>query len=80
MTESGVPETGGGSLTAFWGGKTSVGMPRLTREEVLMRPWTAPILLRGEYRFSSLVKPKKKEKNYAVFYFTGKRKIFFLYL
>jgi hypothetical protein len=34
----------------------------------------------GEYRLSSLVKLKKKEKNYAVFYFAGKRKIFFLYL
>jgi hypothetical protein len=34
--------------------------------------------IRGEYRFSSLVKQKKKEKNYAVFYFTGKR--FFLYI
>jgi hypothetical protein len=27
--------------------------------------------IRGEYRFSSLVKQTKKEKNYAVFYFTG---------
>jgi hypothetical protein len=34
---------------------------------------------RGEYRFSSLVKPKKKEKNYAVFYFTGERN-FFIYM
>jgi hypothetical protein len=33
--------------------------------------------IRGKYRFSSLVKQKQKEKNYAVFYFTGKRKIFF---
>jgi len=31
---------------------------------------------RGEYRFSPLVKFKKKEKNYAVFYFAGKRKYF----
>jgi hypothetical protein len=31
----------------------------------------------GEYRFCSLVKLKKKEKNYAVFYyFAGKRNIF----
>ena len=30
----------------------------------------------GEYRFSSLVKPKKKEKIYAVFYFTGNRFIY----
>jgi hypothetical protein len=36
--------------------------------------------IRGEYRFSSLVKFAKIEKNYAVFYFTGKRKVFFLYL
>jgi hypothetical protein len=36
--------------------------------------------IRGEYRFSSLVKQKKKENNYAVFYFTGKRKLFFLCL
>jgi hypothetical protein len=35
---------------------------------------------RGEHRFSSLVKQKKKEKNYAVFYFTGKRIFFVLYL
>jgi hypothetical protein len=35
--------------------------------------------VRGEYRFSSLVK-LKKEKIYAVSYFTGKRKIFVLYL
>jgi hypothetical protein len=34
--------------------------------------------IRGEYRFSSLVKLKKKEKIYAVFYFAGKS--FFLYL
>ena len=32
------------------------------------------------YRFSSLMIKKKKEKNYAVFYFAGKRQIFFLYL
>ena len=32
--------------------------------------------IRGEYRFSSLVKPKKKEKIYAVFYFTGNRFIY----
>jgi hypothetical protein len=30
--------------------------------------------------FSSLMKLKKKEKNYAAFYFAGKRKILFLYL
>jgi hypothetical protein len=35
--------------------------------------------IRGEYRFSSLVKQTKKEKIYAVFYFTGKRN-FLLYL
>ena len=34
---------------------------------------------RGEYRFSSLVKLKKKEKNSAVFYFAGKRD-FFIYI
>jgi hypothetical protein len=34
------------------------------------------MVTRGEYRFSSLVK-KKKEKKYAVLYFTGKRNIFF---
>jgi hypothetical protein len=32
---------------------------------------------RGVYRFSSLVKHEKEEKNYAVFYFAGKRKTFF---
>jgi len=35
---------------------------------------------RGEYRFSSLVKFKKKEKNYAVFYFAGFRILFFIYM
>jgi hypothetical protein len=35
--------------------------------------------IKGEYRFSSLVKQKKKEKKYAVFYFTGKS-FCFLYL
>jgi hypothetical protein len=34
---------------------------------------------RGEYRFSSIVKQKKKEKIYAVFYFTGKRFFFYIY-
>ncbi len=34
----------------------------------------------GEYVFSSLMKQKKKAKNYAVFCFAGKRKLFFLYL
>jgi hypothetical protein len=33
--------------------------------------------IRGVYRFSSLVKQKKKAKNYAVFCFAGKRKLFF---
>jgi len=32
---------------------------------------------KGKCGFSSLMKQKKKEKNYAVFYFTG---FFFLYL
>jgi hypothetical protein len=32
---------------------------------------------RGVYRLSSLVKHEKEEKNYAVFYFAGKRKTFF---
>jgi hypothetical protein len=32
---------------------------------------------RGEYRFMKLMKFKKKEKNYALFHFAGKRKIFF---
>jgi hypothetical protein len=36
------------------------------------------VKVRGEYRVSSLVKQKKKEKNYAVFYFTGRR-FFFIY-
>ena len=36
--------------------------------------------VRGEYGFSSLVKQNKKAKNYAVFCFAGKRKIFFIYL
>jgi hypothetical protein len=35
--------------------------------------------IRGGCGFSSLMKGKKKGKNYAVFYFTGKRKMFFLY-
>jgi hypothetical protein len=34
---------------------------------------------RGGCGFSSLMKQKKKEKNYAVFYFTGDRFVF-LYL
>ena len=33
--------------------------------------------VRGEYRFSSLVKQNKKGKNCAVFCFAGKRKIYF---
>ncbi len=36
--------------------------------------------VRGEYVFSSFMKQKKKGKNYAVFCFAGKRKLFFLYL
>jgi hypothetical protein len=32
---------------------------------------------RGEHRFSSLMKQKKKGKHYAVFCFAGKRKIVF---
>jgi len=32
---------------------------------------------RGGYRFMKLMKFKKKEKIYAVFYFAGKRKTFF---
>ena len=36
--------------------------------------------IRGGCGFSSLMKLKKKGKNYAVFYFTGRRKIFFIYL
>jgi hypothetical protein len=35
--------------------------------------------IRGVYRFSSLMKKKINVKNYAVFYFTGKR-IFFFYI
>ena len=38
------------------------------------------VRVRGEYGFSSLVKQNKKGKICAVFYFTGKRKIFFIYL
>ena len=38
-----------------------------------------PIRVRGEYRFSSLMKQKIKAKNCAVFCFAGKRKIFFFY-
>jgi len=34
--------------------------------------------VRGEYRFSSLMKQKIKAKNCAVFCFAGKRKNFFL--
>jgi hypothetical protein len=33
--------------------------------------------VRGVYRFSSLVKQNKKGKNFAVFFFAGKRKLFF---
>ena len=33
----------------------------------------------GEYRFSFLVKLKKKRKNYAVFYFAGKRLYIYIY-
>ena len=33
--------------------------------------------VRGVYRFSSLVKQNKKAKNYAVFCFTGKKKLLF---
>ena len=36
--------------------------------------------VRGVYGFSSLMKQKKKGKNYAVFCFAGKRIFFFLYL
>jgi hypothetical protein len=36
--------------------------------------------VRGEYRFSSLVKQNKKGKKCAVFCFAGKRKILFVYL
>jgi hypothetical protein len=36
--------------------------------------------IRGVYRFSSLMKQKKKAKIYAVFCFAGKRKLFCLYL
>jgi hypothetical protein len=36
--------------------------------------------VRGEYGFSSLLKQNKKGKNFAVFCFAGKRKIFlFIY-
>jgi hypothetical protein len=33
--------------------------------------------IRGVYGFSSLVKQKKKAKNYAVFCFAGKKKLLF---
>ena len=33
--------------------------------------------VRGEYRFSSIVKQNKKAKNYAVFCFAGGKKILF---
>jgi hypothetical protein len=35
--------------------------------------------IRGEYRFSSLMKKKIQAKNYAVFYFTGKSFFFYIY-
>ena len=38
------------------------------------------VRIRGEYRLALLYSLKQKEKNYAVFYFAGKRKIFVLYL
>jgi hypothetical protein len=34
--------------------------------------------IRGEYRFSSLVKPKKKEKICFVIYIAGERIFFYL--
>jgi hypothetical protein len=33
----------------------------------------------GVYRFSSLVKQKKKAKNYAVFCFAGKKNYYFIF-
>jgi hypothetical protein len=36
--------------------------------------------IRGVYRFSSLMKKKINVKNYAVFYFTGKRIFFFIFM
>jgi hypothetical protein len=37
------------------------------------------MVTRGEYRFSSLMKFKKKEKIYAVFYIAGERFFLFIY-
>ena len=34
---------------------------------------------KGEYRYSSLVKLKKRGENYAVFYFAAKRFCFYIY-
>ncbi len=52
-----------------WSGRRCVRYGRIGRQRERVR---------GEYRFSSLVKQKKKEKIYAVFYFAGKR--FFHYM
>jgi len=37
-------------------------------------------LQRGGYRFSSLMKQKTREKNYALFYFAGERIFLYIYL
>jgi hypothetical protein len=36
--------------------------------------------IRGVYGFSSLVKQKKKAKNYAVFCFAGKKNYYFIFM
>ena len=36
--------------------------------------------VRGEYRFSSIVKQNKKAKNYAVFCFAGEKKNYFIFM
>jgi hypothetical protein len=54
------------------------------RAKPILPPYLLPHLrartqthIRGEYRFSSLVKQNKKAKNYAVFCFAGKKKLLF---
>jgi hypothetical protein len=59
----------GGGMGGWVGGGMGFEFARRMREKV-----------RGEYRFSSLMKQKIKGKNCAVFCFAGKRKILFIYL
>ncbi len=57
------------SALVFKGGSIGFEFARAMREKV-----------RGEYRFSSLMKQKKKGAKYAVFCFAGKRNFFFIFM